>query len=59
MSGKSPGLEARLVAEILSRGPMPFDRFLVFLNSGGYEPNRLISQPASAPSFTPRIVSAS
>ena len=39
--------------------PMPFDRFLVFLNSGGYEPNRLISQPASAPSFTPRIVSAS
>jgi diguanylate cyclase (GGDEF)-like protein len=39
--------------------PMPFDRFLVFLNSGGYEPNRLISQPAPAPSFTPRIVSTS
>jgi hypothetical protein len=38
---------------------MPFGGFLVFLNSGGYEPNRLISQPASAPSFTPRIVSAS
>lgn len=28
MCGKSPGLEARLAAEILSRGPMPFDWFM-------------------------------
>ena len=28
MSGKSPGLEARLAAEIAAGGPMPFDRFM-------------------------------
>ena len=28
MSGKSPGLEARLAAEIEGIGPMPFDRFM-------------------------------
>ena len=28
MSGKSPGLEARLAAEIADAGPMPFDRFM-------------------------------
>ena len=28
MSGKSPGLEARLAAEIAGTGPMPFDRFM-------------------------------
>ena len=28
MSGKSPGLEARLAAEIEGSGPMPFDRFM-------------------------------
>jgi SAM-dependent MidA family methyltransferase len=28
MSGKSPGLEARLAAEIAGSGPMPFDRFM-------------------------------
>ncbi len=39
--------------------PMPFDRFLVFLNSGGYEPNRLMSQPGPATAFAPRIISAS
>lgn len=28
MSGKSPGLKARLAAEIADSGPMPFDRFM-------------------------------
>lgn len=28
MSGKSPGLEARLAAEIETSGPIPFDRFM-------------------------------
>ena len=28
MSGKSPGLESRLAAEIARSGPMPFDRFM-------------------------------
>jgi SAM-dependent MidA family methyltransferase len=28
MSGKSPGLEARLAAEIQTSGPIPFDRFM-------------------------------
>lgn len=28
MSGKSPGLEARLAAEIKTSGPIPFDRFM-------------------------------
>ena len=39
MSGKLPGLEARLAAEILSRGPMPFDRFMaraLYDPDGGY-----------------------
>ena len=39
--------------------PMPFDRFLVFLNSGGYEPNRMIASAAPPATFNPRIISAS
>ena len=39
MSGKSPGLEARIAAEIESRGPLGFDRFMalaLYDPSGGY-----------------------
>lgn len=39
MCGKSPALEARLAAEILSGGPMPFDRFMaraLYDPDGGY-----------------------
>lgn len=39
MCGKSPGLEARLAAEILGRGPMTFDRFMeraLYDPAGGY-----------------------
>lgn len=39
MSGKSPGLEARLAAEIETSGPIPFDRFMecaLYDPEGGY-----------------------